>query len=200
MKQLFSKSFILNSSFYQIDKNLTNNFTELIRYQIYWRRSLYKIDLHLSLQKFLNIPPVSKNTESHTIVGTWRLSYQRVKDSSGGRPPTGPFFTSAFKFRHRRKFWKRQSGRLSGLRPYDVWGFAVSCRIGWLISHSHDYIDETECIYIRARTAPRVSDWVQYLENKKLPSSTLSTLSSWFFPSLSIFFAIFLILATISHK
>lgn len=60
-------------------------------------------------------------------------------------------------------------------------GFAVSCRIGWLISHSHDYIDETECIYIRARTAPRVSDWVQYLENKKLPSSTLSTLSSWFF-------------------
>lgn len=31
-------------------------------------------------------------------------------------------------------------------------GFAVSCRIGWLISHSHDYIDEMEGIYIRART------------------------------------------------
>lgn len=36
--------------------------------------------------------------------------------------------------------------------PYGVGaGFAVSCRIGWLISHSHDYIDEMEGIYIRAR-------------------------------------------------
>lgn len=31
MKQLFSKSFIINSSFYQIDEDLTNNFIELIR-------------------------------------------------------------------------------------------------------------------------------------------------------------------------
>lgn len=67
-------------------------------------------------------------------------------------------------------------------------GFAVSCRIGWLISHSHDYIDEMEGIYIRARTEPRVSDWVRYLENKKLPSSTApSTISPHHSLSFSLF-------------
>ena len=46
--------------------------------------------------------------------------------------------------------------------------FAAGCRIGWLISHSHDYIGEMENIYIRARGEPRVSDWVRYSGNKKV--------------------------------
>lgn len=54
--------------------------------------------------------------------------------------------------------WGLKEGGLGGWwcrwpSPYGVRaGFAVSCRIGWLISHSHDYIDEMEGIYIRART------------------------------------------------
>lgn len=50
--------------------------------------------------------------------------------------------------------------------------FAAACRIGWLISHSHDYIGEMENIYIRVRGEPRVSDWVRYSGNKKVRSTT----------------------------
>lgn len=49
--------------------------------------------------------------------------------------------------------------------------FAVwCCRTGWLISHSHDYIDEMEDIYMRPRKGPRpgwMSDWVRYSRNIK---------------------------------
>lgn len=56
-------------------------------------------------------------------------------------------------------------------------GFAAGCRIGWLISHSHDYIGEMGDIYIRARGEPRVSDWVRYSRNKKVRSPNGATRS-----------------------
>jgi len=34
--------------------------------------------------------------------------------------------------------------------------FVAGCRVGWLISHFHDYIGEMENIYIRARRAEGV--------------------------------------------
>ena len=59
-------------------------------------------------------------------------------------------------------------------------GFVVRCRIAWLISHSHDYIDEIECIYIRGRIEResdgygrgrperwREFDWVPVFRKKK---------------------------------
>lgn len=199
MKQLFFKSFILNSSFYHIDKDLTNNFTELIRYQTYWKRSPYKIHLHLckNLQtshlclKILNLTPSLAR-------GVYRIKGWKIPQAEGHQPVHSlPLHLNSDTAEN------SERGNRVGCPGWDrtmCGGFAVSCRIGWLISHSHDYIDETECIYIRARTAPRVSDWVQYLENKKLSSSTLSTLSSWFFPSLFIFHTIFLILAAITHR
>lgn len=69
--------------------------------------------------------------------------------------------------------------------------FAAGCRIGWLISHSHDYISEMENIYIRARGEPRVSDWVRYSGNKKVRSTaeqrrTHSSFASFHSLSLSL--------------
>ena len=108
----------------------------------------------------------------HSVDNVYRFSVAR-RSLPRRKNTNTPSFGSAFKFRHRRKFWKSQSGLAVGSERAMCAGFAVGCRIGWLISHSHDYIDEMEGIYIRARREPRVPDWVRYLENKKLPSSTV---------------------------